>query len=98
MGRASGLPVSERGLRPRADKIWHELGVVQEQPDGERAFTLGALGAGFGAALWLAMAPRRAQRWGLAATAAMLALPAFLITGCWLRLLGQTGVWRSWLP
>ena len=60
--------------------------------------TLGALGAGFAAALWLAMAPRRAQRWGLAATAAMLALPSFLITGCWLRLLGQTGVWRSWLP
>ena len=27
-----------------------------------------------------------------------LALPPFLVTGCWLHLLGLTGVWRGWLP
>lgn len=27
-----------------------------------------------------------------------LALPPFLVTNCWLHLLGFTGVWRSWLP
>lgn len=27
-----------------------------------------------------------------------LALPPFLVTNCWLYLLGHTGVWRTWLP
>ncbi len=60
--------------------------------------TVGALALGFIAALWLAMAPKSWQRAGLAATALMLAMPTFMITGCWLRLLGQTGVWKNWLP
>jgi len=27
-----------------------------------------------------------------------LALPPFLVTNCWLDLLGYTGLWRRWLP
>jgi ABC-type Fe3+ transport system permease subunit/DNA-binding beta-propeller fold protein YncE len=60
--------------------------------------TLGALAFGLLAALCLVTAPTRWRRAGLAATVAMLAMPSFLITGCWLRLLGQTGAWKTWLP
>lgn len=34
----------------------------------------------------------------LAAAVVALALPPFLVTNCWLSLLGQTGLWRRWLP
>src|SRR5207247_1928775 len=34
----------------------------------------------------------------LALAVMALALPPFLVTNCWLDLLGYTGVWRGWLP
>ena len=34
----------------------------------------------------------------LALTVAALALPAFLVTNCWIDLLGAAGRWRGWLP
>ena len=34
----------------------------------------------------------------LALAAVALALPPFLVTNCWLWYLGQTGIWRTWLP
>ena len=59
-----------------------------------------ALAGGFGfiAALWLA---GLGEGWRLrVSTLAILALalPPFLVTNCWLELLGNTGVWRHWLP
>jgi iron(III) transport system permease protein len=53
---------------------------------------------GFLAALWLTgLAPRLRQAF-LALAIISLALPPFLVTNCWLDLLGAAGVWRSWLP
>ena len=60
--------------------------------------TLLAAVFGLAAALWLAgLTPPWRTRW-LAACLVALALPPFLATNCWLHYLGQTGVWRSWLP
>jgi ABC-type Fe3+ transport system permease subunit/streptogramin lyase len=60
--------------------------------------TMLAVGFGLMTALWLATL---AARWrdvflGLAIVA--LALPPFLVTNCWIHLLGETGVLRAWLP
>src|SRR5213595_428836 len=60
--------------------------------------TLLATVIGFLAALFLAGLEPRRRRWFLALAVMALALPPFLVTGCWLHLLGLTGVWRSWLP
>ena len=62
------------------------------------ATTLLALALGFVAALWLAGAERRWCNVGLAAAVTALAMPPFLVTNCWLDLLGANGVLRGWLP
>src|SRR4051794_28548001 len=40
----------------------------------------------------------RARRGLVALAMCCLALPPFLVTNCWLDLLGQTGALRPWLP
>src|SRR5436309_413331 len=60
--------------------------------------TLLATVIGFLTALFLAGLEPRWRRWFLAVAVMALALPPFLVTGCWLHLLGLTGVWRGWLP
>ena len=60
--------------------------------------TLLALASGFFVALFLAGLEWRWRRWWIGGAVIGLALPPFLVTGCWLHLLGLTGVWRAWLP
>jgi len=60
--------------------------------------TLLAAGVGVMVALAVATTGEPWRRWLLLATLAALALPPFLITNCWLDLLGHAGAWRSWLP
>src|SRR2546427_10706905 len=60
--------------------------------------TLLATVIGFMTALFLAGLEPRRRSWFLAVAVVALALPPFLVTGCWLHLLGLTGVWRIWLP
>src|SRR5438876_4990191 len=60
--------------------------------------TLLAVASGFFVALFLAGLKGRWRRWWIGGAAIGLALPPFLVTGCWLHLLGLTGVWRIWLP
>ncbi len=60
--------------------------------------TLLAVAMGFFAALFLAGLEWRRRRWLVGLAVLALALPPFLVTGCWLHLLGLTGVWRRWLP
>jgi iron(III) transport system permease protein len=64
------------------------------------AGTTTAVAVGFGllAALWLAGLEKVWRNVFLALTIVALALPPFLVTNCWLDLLGEMGVWRSWLP
>jgi ABC-type Fe3+ transport system permease subunit/DNA-binding beta-propeller fold protein YncE len=64
------------------------------------AGTTTALAVGFGlvAALWLATLAARWRNMFLALAVLALALPPFLVTNCWLALLGDTGVLRAWLP
>jgi iron(III) transport system permease protein len=59
-----------------------------------------ALAVGFGlmAALWLATLTARWRNVFLAIAVAALALPPFLVTNCWISLLGEAGAWRQWLP
>lgn len=57
-----------------------------------------AVGFGFVAALWLATLEARWRNGFLAAAIVALALPPFLVTNCWMSLLGETGVLRAWLP
>ena len=57
-----------------------------------------ALALGFMAALWLAGAERRWRSIGLIVSIAALAMPPFLVTNCWLDLLGANGLLRGWLP
>jgi iron(III) transport system permease protein len=59
-----------------------------------------ALAVSFGlvSAMVLAGAQRRVRGFLLALAVFALALPPFLVTNCWLDLLGYTGIWRSWLP
>ncbi|HEV2391253.1 MAG TPA: 6-bladed beta-propeller [Verrucomicrobiae bacterium] len=60
--------------------------------------TVLAVTMGFISALWLASLSGR-WRTGFAAAAIIaLALPPFVVTNCWLHLLGHTGVWRRFLP
>ena len=60
--------------------------------------TLLAGSLGFAAALWLAGLEKRWRFRILAVAILSLALPPFLVTNCWLDLLGYTGLWRHWLP
>ncbi|MBI4661823.1 MAG: hypothetical protein HY735_23630 [Verrucomicrobia bacterium] len=59
-----------------------------------------ALGVVLGtlSALWTASLRPRWRFWVLGAAVVALALPPFLVTNCWLYLLGHTGVWRNWVP
>src|SRR5690349_992685 len=57
-----------------------------------------AVGFGFVAALWLATLGARWRNIFLALAIVALALPPFLITNCWIGLLGEAGTWRQWLP
>ena len=62
------------------------------------AATVGAVGGGFCAALWLAGLEARWRLAFFAAAVVALALPPFLVVNCWIELLGQQGLWRHWLP
>lgn len=62
------------------------------------ATTLLALALGFMAALWLAAVERRWRMAGLVLAVTALAMPPFLVTNCWLDLLGANGVLHGWLP
>ena len=62
------------------------------------ATTLLTMALGFMAALWLAGAESRWRSIGLVFAIAALAMPPFLVTNCWLDLLGANGVLRGWLP
>lgn len=59
-----------------------------------------ALAVSFGlvAALWLATLDTRWRNIFLALAITALALPPFLVTNCWISLLGESGTWRAWLP
>ena len=56
----------------------------------------GALG--FVVAVTLKSMEQRWRSWLLPVTVVALVLPPFLVTNCWLDLLGNNGAWRSWLP
>lgn len=64
------------------------------------AGTTAALAAVFGviAALWLATLGTRWRGVFLALTIVALAFPPFLVTNCWIEMLGETGLLRRWLP
>ena len=64
------------------------------------AGTTTALAMGFGlvTALWLATLEARWRNVFLALAIVALALPPFLVTNCWISLLGETGALRAWLP
>ncbi len=62
------------------------------------AATMLAVGFGLMAALWLATLAARWRNVFLGLAILALALPPFLVTNCWINLLGETGVWRAWLP
>ncbi|MBM3833074.1 MAG: ABC transporter permease subunit [Verrucomicrobia bacterium] len=53
---------------------------------------------GFMGALWLAGLEARLRNGFLAAAAVAFVLPPFLVTNAWLHFLGETGIWRHWLP
>src|SRR5687767_8652161 len=60
--------------------------------------TLLACGLGFVVALGLAGMEAPWRRWLFAGAIIALVLPPFLVTNCWLDLLGNNGAWRGWLP
>lgn len=60
--------------------------------------TLLALALGVVAALWLSTREAPWQRRLLGCAVVALVLPPFLVTNCWLELLGARGRWRGWLP
>ncbi len=64
------------------------------------AGTTTALAMGFGliVALWLATLESRWRNMFLALAIVALALPPFLVTNCWISLLGENGALRPWLP
>jgi iron(III) transport system permease protein len=63
---------------------------------GMTALFAGTLG--FVAAVALKGMDGRWRSWLLPATVIALGLPPFLVTNCWLDLLGNNGTWRTWLP
>ncbi len=62
------------------------------------ATTVFAAVLGVTAALALAGSGKSIRHGALALAAVALALPPFLVTNCWLDLLGGHGAWREWLP
>jgi iron(III) transport system permease protein len=60
--------------------------------------TLAAGVVGFVAALVLAACEQRVRKLLLVAAVIALALPPFLVTNCWIELLGANGTWKTWLP
>jgi ABC-type Fe3+ transport system permease subunit/DNA-binding beta-propeller fold protein YncE len=60
--------------------------------------TLLAVSFGLAAALWLGGLGPRCRHWFTTVAIIALAMPPFLVTNCWLDLLGNGGAWRSWLP
>ncbi len=48
--------------------------------------------------MWVSGLERRARNCVLACAIVSFALPPFLITNCWLDLLGDSGTWRGWFP
>jgi ABC-type Fe3+ transport system permease subunit/DNA-binding beta-propeller fold protein YncE len=60
--------------------------------------TVLAVGLGFAAALFTSATGVFWRKVLLAAAAATLALPAFLVTNTWLHFFGAGGIWREWLP
>ncbi len=60
--------------------------------------TVLAVGFGLVAALWLVTLETRRRNLFLAMAVVALALPPFLVTNCWISLLGDNGVLRAWLP
>jgi ABC-type Fe3+ transport system permease subunit/DNA-binding beta-propeller fold protein YncE len=53
---------------------------------------------GFCAALWFCGLEKRSRGWVLILGVTALALPPFLVTSVWLRLLGHAGAWRDLFP
>ncbi len=70
----------------------------------QNSLLVGGLATLLAAALGLLVAvallglPARWRRVGLAGAATVLALPPFLVTNCWMALLGLNGLWRAWAP
>jgi ABC-type Fe3+ transport system permease subunit/sugar lactone lactonase YvrE len=60
--------------------------------------TTAAAGLGWVAALFIATRGPAGRACALALAAVALVLPPFLVTNCWLSLLGHAGALRSWLP
>ncbi len=60
--------------------------------------TLLAVSFGYAAALWLGGLGPRFRYLFVTLAIVALAMPPFLVTNCWLDLLGNGGIWRSWLP
>jgi len=57
-----------------------------------------AAALGFAVALTLASVPARWRNPLIFAAVLALVLPPFLVTNCWIELLGNNGAWRGWLP
>lgn len=57
-----------------------------------------ASGAGFVCGLWTAALPGHWRKLVVGLAILAVAMPPFLITNCWLDLLGWTGKWKPWLP
>lgn len=57
-----------------------------------------AVAIGCGVALWLVGLSGRSRRLALALSIVAFALPAFLVTGIWIDLLGNSGSLRGWIP
>src|ERR1043166_3021324 len=62
------------------------------------ASTLLALSLGVAVAIVLSISRSLTRRTLLAFTVAVLALPSFLVTNCWIDLLGTNGLLHRWLP
>jgi len=92
------FPTSDGGALPRRRYELNELALAPKQSAARRN-DHGA-GAGFGlvVALWMATLEARWRNVFLALAIVALALPPFLVTNCWISLLGETGVLRKWLP
>jgi len=60
--------------------------------------TLLSLVGGLAAALFMAGLNRRGRVVCLGVAVAAFALPPFLVTNSWMRLIGLTGIWRDWFP
>lgn len=57
-----------------------------------------SLAIGFCASLWVQGLSNRWRTRAIYAAVVTLALPPFVITNCWMELLGNTGILRGWLP